>query len=811
MQSFRLHRAAARFFMFVSGACMVACLDRPLCTTCVPVTTNIFVDTLTEKSVDKIDLLLMIDNSLSMADKQKVLQSAVPDLVQRLISPDCVDATGVPNKAATPGDPLAQCPSPLVREFTPIRDIHVGIVTSSLGGHGSTNLCVGNDNGTVADQELDDHGWLIGKRSRFSVPAGGAPVDAEGFLDWNPSIAPNTTVSQFTTTFEAMTTAVGEDGCGLESQLEGWYRFLVDPHPYASIQIQNCPGTTNEPCAVPVGEDTNLEAQRAAFLRPDSLVAIIMLSDENDCSIRESGQYYYAARTDIILPHGSAICATNPNDPCCYFCGSSPPAGCAADPSCATPTVPSKDPLNLRCYRDMQRFGFDFLYPTARYVNALSQAQICTSRADLAADPSNCPDLNGDKQPDIVDNPLYKTTTAVPRDSSLVFFAAIVGVPWQDIQTTVKPDGTPYPDPNELHYQTAAQMVANDTWSVILGSNNPASGVEPSDHTPPIPPTDNLMVESIDPRGGNDDENPPQPLVGTNGGYLANKVNGHEWVNSNLDDLQYACIFKLPESRDCKQLLQDPLVGCDCIPGRETDNNPLCQSPDGTYSDVQSFAKGYPGLRELQVLKDFGDNGVVASICARNLTDENAQDYGYGPAVDAIVDRLKQALTGKCLPRTLTPDASGNIPCSVIEARPTPATGAPACSATPGRSDPNPQVIDAAITRLQQSGVCGVANTPPCSAFYLCQIDEDRTSDCHKNVTPTQTGWCYVDPLQQPGDDPSLVANCPPTQRQIVRFVDPLNQTPANDASVLIACFGANLSNATTASPSDAGSHSALP
>src|SRR5262245_27782344 len=65
-----------------------ACLNRPLCDTdCRPKTTNIFVDQIQQKSVDKIDLLFMIDNSISMADKQAVMKDAVPDLVQRLVSP----------------------------------------------------------------------------------------------------------------------------------------------------------------------------------------------------------------------------------------------------------------------------------------------------------------------------------------------------------------------------------------------------------------------------------------------------------------------------------------------------------------------------------------------------------------------------------------------------------------------------------------------------------------------------------------------------------------------------------------------------
>src|SRR5581483_6230152 len=63
-----------------------ACLNRPLCDKdCRPKTTNIFVDQIQQKSVDKIDLLFMVDNSISMADKQVVLQAAVPDLVQRLV------------------------------------------------------------------------------------------------------------------------------------------------------------------------------------------------------------------------------------------------------------------------------------------------------------------------------------------------------------------------------------------------------------------------------------------------------------------------------------------------------------------------------------------------------------------------------------------------------------------------------------------------------------------------------------------------------------------------------------------------------
>jgi hypothetical protein len=765
-----------------------ACLNRPLCDKdCRPKTTNIFVDQIVQKSVDKIDLLFMIDNSISMADKQKVLAQAVPDLVQRLVSPNCVDPmTGAPN--GMPVDYTAQCPGKLIREFTPIRNIHVGIITSSIGGHGST-LCAGSDMGSLEDQEKNDHGWLIGKRPRFMVPAGGVAADAQGFLNWNPDDLKTETQTSFTTTFTAMTTAAGEFGCGLESQLEAIYRFLIDPNPYNTIVTQNCPGTT-EPCAYPQGTDDNLIAQRKAFLRPDSLVAIIMMTDENDCSIQESGQFYYAARDNIILPHGAAVCAQNPNDKCCYFCSAAPPAGCPADPTCAMATPRDQDQPNLRCFHQLQRFGYNFLYPVERYVNAFTQTQLCTSRPDLAPDQTNCRDANNDRSPDLYPNPLFQSGTAVPRDASLIFVAGIVGVPYQDLQTTHKPDGSGDYDPAELHYRTAQQLVADNVWPVILGDDNPGN------NAPPVFPTDGLMIESKDVRGGVDGENPPQPLQGLNGGYLANKVNGHEWANMDQDDLQYACIFPLGQQlqRDCTQvLMQTPTPGCDCKPDHIADNNPLCQAQNGQYSTTQTFAKAYPGLRELSVLQKFGDNSIVASICAKNLGDKTAQDYGYRPAVDAIVDRLKEALTGRCLPRTLTPDVkTGAIPCSIVEVR-NKGTEGGVCDMTKGRSQAGADIITPVKTRLKDTKKCDVDGKPTCDSLYYCTIKQSMDPSCHKDQTPADIGWCYVDPENNPEDDASLVAKCRATERRIIRFIDPQNDTPAHDATVLIACFGSTL------------------
>src|SRR6185503_13102780 len=138
------------------------------------------------------------------------------------------------------------------------------------------------------------------------------------------------------------------------------------------------------------------------------------------------------------------------------------------------------------------------------------------------------------------------------------------------------------------------------TWDRILGEPHPPGGA------PPVPPTDPHMVESFAPRPG---------IEGPNAGFMADPINGHDWAITKQADLEYACIFELErdKQRDCTV---DP-DNCDCGRLEPGDNNPLCQASDGTYGTTQFYAKGYPGTRELEVLRGVGDSAIVASICAR--------------------------------------------------------------------------------------------------------------------------------------------------------------------------------------------------
>jgi hypothetical protein len=219
------------------------------------------------------------------------------------------------------------------------------------------------------------------------------------------------------------------------------------------------------------------------------------------------------------------------------------------------------------------------------------------------------------------------------RDSSMVYVAGIVGVPWQDItrrDAAGQPDiaaGLDAADTPKGGFMSPEELAANGVWDVILG--------QPETYVEPIDP---LMVESIDPRSG------VNPITGVatappGAGYLANPVNGHERDIAQRDNLQYACIFPLPQARDCAE---NSAASCDCA---DPDNqSPLCQAPNGTYGTTQYFAKAYPGRRQLALLKALGDRGVVGSICPIQLEDNAEPGFAFKPTFVTLVDAASAAI-----------------------------------------------------------------------------------------------------------------------------------------------------------------------
>ncbi len=322
-----------------------------------------------------------------------------------------------------------------------------------------------------------------------------------GFLAWDPGgkYGGESSQAQLQAQFTEHVVAAGEIGCGYEATLEAWYRFLIDPSPPLNMVV-NPVDTFAYPEADADGNilvDNTVLTQRAAFLRPDSLVAIIMLTDENDCSVVDGGIGYLTSK--IRKDNGESFqmfaatqaCDANPNDKCCRSCGlneASPPSGCSSladDPGCIAGRAQGTDSLNLRCFNQKQRFGFDLLYSTDRYVSGL--------RDPLIYDTHLCKDGTCPQVP----NPLFAVGDAPnPRDQTLVFLAGIVGVPWQDIATDASFQG----GGGTLEYLTAAEMNAAspNRWDVVLGHPEADNPKDPS-----ALPLDPLMIETSNPRTRN--------------------------------------------------------------------------------------------------------------------------------------------------------------------------------------------------------------------------------------------------------------------------------------------------------------------
>jgi hypothetical protein len=530
-------------------------------------------------TLSKLDLLLMVDNSYNTLEKQRLLM----DAVGWLLAPSGQSA-----------------PAPLSTD-----DIHVGVITSSLGPHGAsgvTDVCV--------SAEDNDRAHLLATM-RPGVPS----YKNTGFLAWGPDTDDSASLQELVSALEPMLSTAGETGCGYEASLEAWYRFLVDPEPPAEVVVPQ--GAVS---AVLQGVDQAILEQRAAFLRPDSVVAIVVMSDENDCSIVDEGYGWLIARSSPMFRSTSA-CLTNPNDPCCQSCGEP-----VANPGCGAPSADTEcqkgnmlnptageDDLNLRCWNQKARFGFDLLHPISRYTEALTRQH---QRGRNGAP---------------VENPLF---AGGKRHPSQVIYTGIVGVPWQDLADAASLSGP------GLTYLSAAELSQQQRWEMMIGD---------PDASPPVPPTDPFMLETPLDRamllsGGAHPLVPSAELVASDStNPQANVINGHESLNTANRVLQTVCIVPFKTPKTCDAAARDANQGCQCFESDLVYNRALCQPPGGGAPGItQYYDDVFPGIRHLQLLRSLGDTGIAGSACPK-VFDEASPDYGYRPAMNALAARLALA------------------------------------------------------------------------------------------------------------------------------------------------------------------------
>jgi hypothetical protein len=489
----------------------------------------------------RVDLLVVVDNSIGMAGKQELFAEELAQLVSWLADPPCMTDDGRVVEAGPSSVNRQQCSPGGKRRFAPVRDLHLGFVSSSLGDL-TSGACSSVTN-------PDDQGRLLTR----SLGVDGT-YQGWGFLAFDPDQQMNppgdADFDVFASKLSDLLDGVGSVGCGYEMPLEAMTRFLVDPAPYASLSAESG-------LLVKQGVDEYLLSQRAGFLRDRSNLAVILLTDEDDCSVDTTQQGFLALRSHAFF-RATSECELDPNDPCCSSCGLPVEAGCDAGGSCAINGgryTAAQDHPNLKCWDHKRRYGVDFLNPIERYANALSAVQI---------DPS-VPSLAGDA---LVDNPLF----AGGRHPNQVAFLTIAGVPWQDLVA----------DPSDLGAPnlSSAALQASGQWDWITG-----------------PVTDPFMRATYEIRSGT------SPATGESTS-TPNSVNiGDYAIDTDApDDLQRACAFSFDEP-----IPNGPSCGV-YIDSLSPD--PLCE-PDGT----QLGDGATPGLRPLAVARALGDRGVVGSIC----------------------------------------------------------------------------------------------------------------------------------------------------------------------------------------------------
>jgi hypothetical protein len=298
---------------------------------------------------DKLDLLFMIDNSDSMGEEQEALRMQFPRMMQVLTSGD-LDGDGLP-------------------ENVPAQSIHVGVITSDMGLPGivGINNCVG----------LGQDGIL---QNRPSAAVSACQSSYPIFLSYN---AGDSDPAGLAKDFECIAT-VGTGGCGFEQPLEATLKALwpsVDPSPSANggKRVQFLADPTSG-----FGQLGHADIDNAGFLRNDakegvSMIAIVELTDEDDCSMADTRPF--------------------------------------APPQFLDPADPlASQAMNLRCH-----FNKNALYPTQRFVNGLRAlrpghedmvifAAIAGVPADLVS-----PSTGGELEDDMLRDAVYSRLFADPR------------------------------------------------------------------------------------------------------------------------------------------------------------------------------------------------------------------------------------------------------------------------------------------------------------------------------------------------------------------------------------------------------------
>ncbi len=238
-----------------------------------PCTVSGVFDTITGERNDKVDLLFVVDNSGSMAEEQANLALRLPELVKTLASGEFKNAAGE-----------------VTRTFTPVKSLHLAVVSSDMGTNGVEDVAkLSTDCGadSPSGRAFGDDGLLL---SRIDATDPSCVQGEAPYLSFAAGDDPQALGTSF-----GCITRLGVNGCGFEQQLEAMLKALA-------------PSKDN---SFSRGSTGHGDAENAGFMRPDSVVAVIHVTDEEDCSIPDASGSLF--NRDMQGANINVSCGLNPS------------------------------------------------------------------------------------------------------------------------------------------------------------------------------------------------------------------------------------------------------------------------------------------------------------------------------------------------------------------------------------------------------------------------------------------------------------------------------------------------------------------
>lgn len=228
--------------------------------------------------VEKLDLLLMVDNTEPLREEQLALQRQLPRLLRVLAGGDADDDG--------------------TRDFPPLDDIHIGVVTTDMG--------LGGVPGIPGCEGVGDDG-VMNAAPRPTYPE---TRSCEESYPRFASYLEGVDDPQQVAIDVQCTTEVGTMGCGFEQPLESvlkalWPASDIDPRTGQPLEPNRIEFLADADGSAPFGHGDGVNA---GFLRSDradgpSLLVVLLVTDEDDCSSRDTRHF----TPDAFLPEDDPL------------------------------------------------------------------------------------------------------------------------------------------------------------------------------------------------------------------------------------------------------------------------------------------------------------------------------------------------------------------------------------------------------------------------------------------------------------------------------------------------------------------------